>query len=778
MTRRGKLSYRQFLGESASIAYTASYCNSTIKLCSNSRLCTTVALSSSCNNSSSGESKGGTKVTPPVSSVVGTPTKAFSPSKTNGTSEKSSGALLLQMLSNPTIKGGSSGDSFLTDKEISSKAIAAASSKISTDDVLKKKLTTTSTSTSTSSSSSSFLKSMLNVAPPVTTIPLASSPDAKGVKRTPPPPLSASLHQLGSASNVKDQAPIERPVEPPAVVVAMEVAVAVGVAAGAGAGAGLNLSQKTESKAPLSKIESPNGKASNGGLEPGIFKLRRMASNGSASNVGISSQSTSSTATTVQSSSFLPVPIILSSPSPPVSVPSIPSPISISSPPSAHVTPPGEHSLKPQNSSPASYMGTHSPSASAILLASLSIQSTPPATTATLNAVAAAITAPAPTVTQTPQSIPERTPLAEVSTSRRMSVSQLFQTRTNGTTTICEQSSATTATTMTGGSQVVEVTIKKEVSVIPVSVATTSTSVGSGASASEAQPIQEKERSPRSTSLFNFLKIPPKANEITEASLSSSSVRSVAIPLPVPVSKTPSTSTSAKASAAAVVTAQPSQPSSSAPQLVHTPINALLAAAAVSRIPATTIDKSGNIVKVDLKALQRSTSAATAAPVPAPVPAPTLSSSFSAPSSFYAAASAPSAPCSEPLFSHTQSPQSLSPHTTARTSSPPSIVPIPAPAPLTPPVSYFIRSDPSITDAADIIKSPSSYSASALSQYLSTVPGISFNSGPGSTCSTDTPPARTPSEIPEPVRARTPAHISLPMKCLSPSDLTGYIRKF
>ena len=776
MTRRGKLSYRQFLGESVAIAYTASYCNNTITLYSNSWLCTTVPLTSSCNNSSSGESKGGTKVTPPVSSVVVTPTKAFSPLKTNGASEKSSGALLLQMLSNPTIKGGSSGDSFLTDKEISSKAIAAASSKILTDDVLKKKLATT--STSTSSSSSSFLKSMLNVAPPVPTIPLASSPDAKGVKRTPPPPLSASLHQLGSASNVKDQAPIERPVEPPAVVVAVEVAVAVGVAAGTGAGAGLNLSQKTESKAPLSKIESPNGKASNGGLEPGIFKLRRMASNGTASSVGISSPSTSSTATTVQSSSLLPVPIILSSPSPPVPVLSISSPISISSPPSAHVTPPGEHAFKPQNSSPASYMGTHSPSASAILLATLSIQSTPPATTATLKAVAAAITAPAPTVTQTPQSIPERTPLAEVSTSRRMSVSQLFQTRTNGTTTICEQSSATTATTVTGGiSQVVEVTVEKQVSVIPVSVATTSTS----ASASEAQPIQEKERSPRSTSLFNFLKIPPKATEITEPSLSSSSVRSVAIPMPVPASKTPSTSASTSAKAAALVTAQPSQPSSSATQLVHTPINALLAAAAVSRIPATTIDKSGNIVKVDLKALQRSTSAATAAP--GPVPAPTLSSSFSAPSSFYAAASAPSAPCSEPLFSHTQSPQSLSPHTTARTctSSPPSIVPIPAPAPLTPPVSYFIRSGPSVTDAAaaaDTIKSPSSYSASALSQYLSTVPGISFNSGPGSTCSTDTPPARTPSEIPEPVRARTPAHISLPMKCLSPSDLTGYIRKF
>ena len=723
---------------------------------SNSRLHAIVGLSSSCNNSSSGESKGGTKVAPPVSSLVVTPTKTFSPSKTNGASEKSSGTLLLQMFSNPTSKGGSSGDSFLTDKEISSKAIAAASSKILTDDALKKKLTTT--STSTSSSSSSFLKSMLNVVPPVPTIPFVSSPDTKGVKRTPPPPLSASLHQLGSASNVKDQAPIERPLEPPAVVATVEVTVAVGVAAGAGAGNGLNLSQKTEPKATLSKIESPNGKASNGGLEPGIIRLRRMASYGSASNVGISS------------------------PSPPVPVSSIPSPISISSPPSAHVTPPGEHSLKPQHSSPASYMGTHSPSASAILLASLSIQSTPSATTATLKAVAAAITAPAPAVTQTPQSIPERAPPAEVSTSRRVSVSQLFQSRTNGTTTICEQSSDTVVTG--GTSQVVEITVKKQISVIPVSVATASTSASATASASEAQPIQEKERSPRSTSLFNLLKIPPKATEITEPSGSSSSVRSVAIPMPVPASKTPSTSasTSAKAAAAAtaaVVTAQPSQPSSSAPQLVHTPINALLAAAAVSRIPATTIDKSGNIVKVDLKGLQRSTSAATAAAVPVPVPTPTLSSSFSAPSSFFAAASAPSAPCSEPLFSHTQSPQSLSPHTTARTSSPPSIVPIPAPFPLTPLVSYFVRSGPSVTDAPDVIKSPTSYSsASALSQYLSTVPGISFNSGSGSTCSTDTPPARTPSEIPEPVRARTPAHISLPMKCLSPSDLTGYIRKF
>lgn len=408
----------------------------------------------------------------------------------------------------------------------------------------------------------------------------------------------------------------------------------------------------------------------------------------------------------------------------PVSVPS-PSPIRVPVPSSTSApTPTTSSSLafiaatSTSTSSASSFPSvTVSSSASASLIAALSIQTKP--------AVERGLTPPPP-----PHIVQEVT-TGETNVPRRMSVSQLFQSQSKISIKIPKNETAEA-----GG-------VKREPStgVEPsVSVATVESGSRSTVTAAVvcAGPSQQKESSSKSASLCSMLNMPQK-----DAKLSEQVPAQVQVPFK-----------SSQQSKAMPSTGSPARNANYASP------KSFVSAASGSTISLTP----QALAKVELADPKNTTStsnAQTRAGITGSSPSP-----FFASSSVYSSAQPPTS-TSPPIFSA----RKLTP--TKSSGSSPMTIPVPQGLP------------PAVPD---ISSSPSSYIISALSQYISLSAGFTSHPVVGAVSKVDKTQSQAQSQIQSQTAANSaeilelvqgpPSTPSPAMKSLSPSDLTGYIRKF
>ena len=416
----------------------------------------------------------------------------------------------------------------------------------------------------------------------------------------------------------------------------------------------------------------------------------------------------------------------LPTPIAPVSVPS-PSPIRVPVPSSTSApTPTTSSSLafiaatSTSTSSASSFPSvTVSSSASASLIAALSIQTKP--------AVERGLTPPPP-----PHIVQEVT-TGETNVPRRMSVSQLFQSQSKISIKIPKNETAEAE----GVKRQPSTGVEPSVSVAAVESGSRSTVTAAVACAG---PSQQKESSSKSASLCSMLNMPQK-----DAKLSEQVPAQVQLPFK-----------SSQQSKAMPSTGSPARNANYASP------KSFVSAASGSTISLTP----QALAKVELADPKNTTSTSTSnaqtrAGITGSSPSP-----FFASSSVYSSAQPPTS-TSPPIFSA----RKLTP--TKSSGSSPMTIPVPQGLP------------PAVPD---ISSSPSSYIISALSQYISLSAGFTSHPVVGAVSKVDKTQSQAQSQIQSQTAANSaeilelvqgpPSTPSPAMKSLSPSDLTGYIRKF
>ena len=614
---------------------------------------------------------------------------------------------------------------FLTDKEISAKSTAASSK----NNVHTSKNTTTSTSSedkkaseistvTSPSSSSSLLKSILNVQ--VAQVAPPVTPIARRLSRDAPPPLS-SLHKNGHNSSPLDGASREK--------------------------------EKTENNEVVGKAQQEN-KFSANVTESSPGSVQKIIPLGYSGNTGGGLIPSSVRIHFIGKKNEIPEKV-----RGPECLENSDKKISLSSPVSSMTSVPNPTSVPSKTENNTSFFtpSSSSLSASASLLEALSIvpKCSSPFPVAKQNVSV-----------QGPVSIPVSVPVpvVDVAVPRRMSVSQLFQTQPTAATTartptgnqVQNKSIQQVQSSGGGGMPTIETNTNSNnrlINRIPIEQVFQSSSVVSEVAISVSQ---SKENMTKSESLFTMLKLRPNETEQSDPVKFADSKQSKAIPGVESFFVPPSVS-SLSASVSAGTETAGSKP------FRNTATTEYTSSVKSSATPPALGSKTD---RVDSKHTNSNTQ-------PSALPLSTRSS----PASFFASSSSSVTPkpplsTSPPTFPQ-RVPSSLTAPLTASASQAPHTDTLPAhrlPLGLTSRVSLNTTGDRSRSTP-----SPPSLIQSAPSQHEHITPSsrVSLHGSLGQNGKNELSHI-TPQKIPDQVQVPLPT----PLKFLSPSDLTGYIRKF